>query len=60
MNGTISRVTTISLMIPGMALGKGESLIGKIGNIGGKAGKLVLKGVRAISRGKIQEEFIIL
>ena len=52
MNGAVSSATTVSLMIPGMAIGKGASLIGKIGNIGGKAGKLTRKGINLITKGK--------
>ena len=52
MNGAVSSATTVSLMIPGMAIGKGASLIGKIGNIGGKAGKLARKGINLITKGK--------
>lgn len=52
MNGLTSAATTVSLMVPGMAVSKGAGLIGKIGNIGGKAGKLARKGVRVLSGGK--------
>ena len=52
MNGLTSAATTVSLMVPGMAVSKGAGLIGKIGNIGGKAGKLARKGVRVLSKGK--------
>lgn len=52
MNGLTSAATTVSLMVPGMAVSKGAGLIGKMGNIGGKAGKLARKGVRVLSGGK--------
>lgn len=52
MNGAVSSATTVSLMLPGIGVSKGASLLCKIGNIGGKAGKLARKGVRVLSKGK--------
>lgn len=52
MNGAVSSATTVSLMLPGLGITKGISALGKIGNIGGKMGKIARKGVRLVTSGK--------
>lgn len=47
MNGAVSAATTLSLMIPAAGTAKGISLLGKIGGIGNKLGKLSRQAIRA-------------
>ena len=47
MNGAVSSATTVSLMLPGLGVGKGLSALGKVGNIGAKTSKAIRQGLRA-------------
>ena len=47
MNGAVSTATTLSLMLPGLGISKGVSLLGKVGNVGSKVGKLGYKITKA-------------
>jgi hypothetical protein len=52
MNGAVSTASTVSLMLPGLGVSKGVGLLGKIGNVSGKLGKLTRKGIRAVAGAK--------
>lgn len=56
MNGTVSAATTLSLMIPGLGITKGVSLLGKIPlkgiTLGGKIDRIGIKAAQAVTGGK--------
>ena len=56
MNGTVSAATTLSLMLPGLGITKGVSLLGKIPlkriTLGGKIDRIGIKATQAITGGK--------
>lgn len=56
MNGTVSAATTLSLMLPGLGISKGVSLLGKIPlkgiTLGGKIDRIGIKATQAITGGK--------
>lgn len=56
MNGTVNAATTLSLMLPGLGIGKGVSLLGKIPlkgiSLGGRIDKAGIRAAQRITGGK--------
>lgn len=56
MNGTVSAATTLSLMLPGLGITKGVSLLGKIPlkgiTLGGKIDRIGIKAAQAVTGGR--------
>lgn len=56
MNGTVSAATTLSLMLPGLGISKGVSLLGKIPfkgiTLGGTVDRIGIKAAQAVTGGR--------